>query len=145
MKKTLFSILFSLVVCSYANGLSQSRMEALEHDLFPHYHNIDTKELKKMIDSGKQVLIFDARPKELDDGMRIVGATRLPYNSTEKEITACIPSKDSTIVVYCAIEDCPLSKSLAEKLVDMGYTNVFKYQAGLTGWMAAGYPVKEAK
>lgn len=111
----------------------------------PHgYKTITTEELKKVIDGNTGVLIFDARKKY--KGGFISGAKGLPYDSSEKEISDTLKStpKNAMIVVYCANPDCPVSKYLAEKLVGMGYTNVYKYPDGIAGWLDAEYPTNPA-
>jgi rhodanese-related sulfurtransferase len=65
----------------------------------------------------------------------------LPYNASEKDVQAAIPSKDSLVIVYCSSLACPASKSLADRLVAEGYTNVYKYPEGLQEWMRKGFPV----
>lgn len=64
----------------------------------------------------------------------------LPAESTEKEIRAVIPSKDSLVVVYCLGVECPASGWLYDKLTSMGYTNVYEYHEGLQDWLDRGFP-----
>lgn len=49
------------------------------------------------------------------------------------------PYKDAEIVVYCANADCTASPELAEKIEEMGYSNVSDFEKGLAGWENAGY------
>lgn len=109
------------------------------------YHTIHTKELKNWIDSGKPIQIVDARPKKYDKGEVIIGAKFLPFDSTEAKITATLPDKDAVIVVYCASIKCPASSNLAQKLVSMGYTHIYKYPEGIAEWMDKDYPLAEPK
>lgn len=108
------------------------------------YKEIHTEELKKLIDSKKPVLIFDAR-KKVTVGV-IPGAKHLSYDADAKAIATAIGShpKDQMIVVYCARLECPLSKYLAENLVSVGYTNVYKYPEGIEAWMKT-YPIDPIK
>lgn len=98
------------------------------------YKEIHTKELKTWLDEGKTLLILDARSKEYFDGVLLPNAIWLPYTASKIEIEKVIPSKDYLIVVYCSNPACRASKFLAEHLVDMGYTNVYKYHEGLQDW-----------
>lgn len=99
------------------------------------YKEIHTEELKKIIDSKKPVVILDAR-KKITVGV-IPGAKHLAYDADAKVIERTLGSipKDSMIVVYCARLECPLSKYLAESLVSIGYTHVYKYPEGIEEWM----------
>lgn len=109
------------------------------------YKEINTEELKEMIDSKKTMVLLDAR-KKLKGGL-IPGAKNLPYNADDKEVAHSLGSlsKDAIIVVYCANLYCPLSKYLAEKLFSMGYTNVYKYPDGVAGWLDKDYPLDPIK
>jgi rhodanese-related sulfurtransferase len=106
---------------------------------------IDAKELKAWIDSGKSFKLIDARPKKFENGELIVGAIFLPYNAEEDEITKALPAKDAIIVTYCSSSECPASTYLAKHLVKMGYKSIYKYTDGLEDWMDKGYPTTEAK
>lgn len=107
-------------------------------------HNLSTFELKKIVDSGKAVLL-DARSAKYDDGYRIPGAKSLTSESTPEEIAAIIPSKDSAVVTYCSNLKCPASEALAKHLKTLGYTNVKEYPEGIAGWREAGGNVHKVK
>ena len=49
--------------------------------------------------------------------------------------------KDADIVVYCGSYQCPTSKQAAEKLADMGFTNVRAYEGGIKEWSESGNPL----
>lgn len=105
---------------------------------------IDTQSLKSMLDSGANLTLVDARTPENDDGRRIDGAKSVPVDATEEQITMALPSKDALIIVYCYSVKCPDSKTLADRLVSMGYTNVQRYADGVQGWESAGYSFQTA-
>ncbi|QHI67946.1 rhodanese-like domain-containing protein [Tichowtungia aerotolerans] len=107
-------------------------------------HNLNTFEMKAIVDSGKAV-ILDARSGEYDDGYRIPGAKSLNSESTPEEIAAIIPSKESPVVTYCGNLKCPASAELAKHLKALGYTNVKEYPEGIAGWREAGGDVDKVK
>ncbi len=109
------------------------------------YKQINAKELKSWIDSGKQIQLIDARPKKFEGGDVIVGAKFLAYDSDEKAIARALPSKEAIIVTYCASTKCPASAYLSNQLVDLGYKNVYKYPGGIADWMAKDYPTQKSK
>ena len=49
---------------------------------------------------------------------------------------------DMLIVVYCAGPKCPQSLQAAQKLMDLGYTNVKAYEGGLEEWTNAGNKIE---
>ena len=109
------------------------------------YKQISTEDLKSLIDSKKPVIVLDAR-KKLSGGL-LPGAKQLPYTADEKEVHKVLGStaKDAQIIVYCANIDCPVSKYLAENLVALGYTNVYKYPDGIAAWIQKGYSIHPLK
>lgn len=133
---SIFSAAF--VVPAFIHSAPTSKETSKEHSA---YHEITTSDLKEAIDSKKPAIILDAR-KKLSGGL-LPGAKQLPYDADAKEIAKVLGSlpKDAMIVVYCANKDCPVSAYLAESLVSAGYTNVYKYPAGVAGWMKKNYPV----
>lgn len=110
-----------------------------------HYKTISTSELKNLIDSQTPVAILDARSGPWDDGNRLPGAKSLSYDATAEQAAAVINSKDSLVVVYCTNLQCPASKMLAERLIQLGYTNIVKYPEGIEKWMQEGNMVVSAQ
>lgn len=108
------------------------------------YGHIDARGLKALLDAKTPLTLLDARGNKWHDNSIIPGALLASYEYTPEELQNLIPHADSLIVVYCFSFTCPLSKRLAVKLVDLGYTNVVEYPAGLKEWRdVAGYPIEE--
>ena len=106
------------------------------------YGHIDAKGLKSLMDSQTPFILLDARGKKWHDNNAIPGAILLSYDSEEAKFEEIIPSKDTLVVVYCFSFTCPLSTLLAQKLVELGYTNILEYPAGLKEWRdVANYPI----
>jgi rhodanese-related sulfurtransferase len=53
-----------------------------------------------------------------------------------------LPDKGAAIVVYCSNPACGNSQAVANKLADLGYTNVRKYREGIQDWVEAGLPTE---
>ncbi len=60
----------------------------------------------------------------------------IPYNAIDQYKEKLPRHKDAKIVVYC--KTGPMSTIAAEKLVSMGYTNVFNFQGGMRAWERSG-------
>lgn len=137
---------FSLALVAFANPCSiYSTATTVEKvDSIKGYKEIHTEELKKLMDSKKPMLIFDAR-KKITVGV-LPGAKPLLYDADAKALEKAIGShpKNYLIVVYCARLECPLSGYLAENLASAGYTNVYKYPEGIEAWMKT-YPIDPIK
>ncbi|MDZ7692184.1 MAG: rhodanese-like domain-containing protein [Balneolaceae bacterium] len=63
----------------------------------------------------------------------IPGSINIPLENIEM-IEAVVPDKEEDIVLYCANADCDASPTAAEKILDMGYSNVWDFEDGLAGW-----------
>jgi rhodanese-related sulfurtransferase len=133
MKIPTLLVAICLTITAFAPGAVHSAKAEQEENV--GFKEIHTKELKKMMDAGKPMLLFDAR-KKITVGV-LPGAKPLAYDASERTIAKAVSphSKDYMIVVYCARTECPLSKYLAENLVSHGYTNVYKYPEGIEEWM----------
>lgn len=107
------------------------------------YKEIHTEQLKEWYDQNKEMIILDARNEKYFDGILLPKAVFIPHNTPITQLKQVLPSKDSLIVVYCSNKDCPASKLLAKRLVNEGYTNIYKYPEGLAEWQQKGYPTEK--
>ncbi|HPA47628.1 MAG TPA: rhodanese-like domain-containing protein [bacterium] len=105
--------------------------------------SISTGVLAALIRAEIPVTILDARTGKYDDGKRIAFAKVLAPDASVRDAAAVIKSKDSLVIAYCGGTTCPLAPKLAENLQSLGYRNVIVYSEGISGWIAAGNPVKE--
>lgn len=108
--------------------------------LFASVEHVSTKELQKMIQTDPTLVIIDARLPEHFSGEVIKGAKWLPYDAPDNVIIKTLPFKGSTIVTYCLSPSCPASGRLADRLIEMGYENVYEYSPGLKEWRAKELP-----
>ncbi|HEY5653989.1 MAG TPA: rhodanese-like domain-containing protein [Pontiella sp.] len=109
-----------------------------------HAENLTTEEMKVAVKS-KGAILLDARTGKYFDGELIPGATHLAADSEKETIEQTVPDKNATIITYCSNTKCPASKILAEKLVELGYTDVSEYPEGIAGWKAADGAVEKSE
>jgi len=102
---------------------------------------IKADELKLWYDQQRPMVVIDARSEKYFDGRLLPDAIWLPSESSENDILATIPNKESLIVVYCAGVKCPASGWLYGKLYSMGYLNIYEYHEGIEEWTQKGYPI----
>ena len=108
------------------------------------YKVVTTDELKKWVDEKKPMTIISALPAEEDASVgTLPGAVNGMMPKTEKELTpadkerileAAGTDKGRTVVVYCGFVACRRSHLGANILVENGYTDVYRYPAGIAGW-----------
>ena len=115
------------------------------------YKVVDTDELKKWLDEGKQITVISSLPASDDKGLgTLPGAVNGAMPKTEKELTpaetdnllkSAGADKDKIIVVYCGFVACRRSHIGAKILVENGFQNVYRYPGGVIAWKEAGYPL----
>ncbi len=105
---------------------------------------IALEDARKLFDEAGSVFI-DARKQHDYANSHIPGALNFYAEEfgieEEKSITELLPF-DTTIITYCDGGECELSRRLAERLGEIGYTKVRILVAGWDGWKKAGYPVE---
>lgn len=108
---------------------------------------ISTEELERVL-VAKSATVLDARPSREYAISHIPGAVNVApkpgvpismYVSDVAEIGRLVRgNKAAPLVLYCNGPYCGKSKRLAAELLDAGYTDVRRYQAGIPAWRAAG-------
>lgn len=81
----------------------------------------------------KGVIVLDSREIIEFNVNHIKDALYAGYNNFDKnKITAAIPNKNANIIVYCSIG--VRSEKIGEKLMNMGYKNVYNLYGGIFEW-----------
>jgi rhodanese-related sulfurtransferase len=125
------------------------------------YEVINAEELKKLIDSKKDILIVDTMPYE--DSYKkehIPGAKQFLFpiailanwdaketggKSMEDFAAFLGPDKDKTLVFYCGFVKCTRSHNGAMFAKQLGYKNVYRFPGGIFAWKGADYKVEKVK
>jgi len=100
--------------------------------------NVDAGELKRMIDSGEDIVVLDSRPYDEFSRMSIPTARNVPGAELVLRIAELAPSPRTTVIVNCAGR----TRSIigAQSLVDAGVPNkVMALRNGTMGWTLAGF------
>ncbi len=100
------------------------------------YEAISVQKLKEKIEKDEDFILLDVRSKEEFDEGYIPGAILILYTEVEDRHEELNAPKDKEIVVYCKAG--VRSKNAANKLTELGYTNVRELDAGIDGWLKDG-------
>ena len=129
MKKSIFllliAVLFLLTGCA-AGG------QVMDGDgMVNSYTQIDQETARKMMAKDDGHVIVDVRRQDEYDEGHIPGAVCIPNETIESEQPEELPDLDQIILIYCRSGN--RSKQAAQKLSDMGYTNIYEF-GGIIDW-----------
>lgn len=111
---------------SAGNSMTQESQTAADEA----YHKITAEEAKKMIDEGG-VIVVDVRRADEYAQKHIPGAVLVPNEDIGEEQPELLPDKDAVLLVHCRTGI--RSKQASDKLVELGYTNVYDF-GGIEDW-----------
>ena len=95
------------------------------------YIQIDQEKAKEMMAVNDGHVIVDVRRADEYATGHIPGAILIPNESIGTEKPEQLPDKDQIILIYCRSGN--RSKQAAQKLADMGYTNIYEF-GGINTW-----------
>ena len=95
------------------------------------YEQISAEAAKELMDTKTDYILLDVRTQEEYDLGHIPGAIVIPNEVISEEAESMLTDKGQLILVYC--RSGRRSKEAAQKLVDLGYTNVKEF-GGIIDW-----------
>ena len=95
------------------------------------YKQISQEEAKEMMRKNDNHIIVDVRRQDEYDSGHIAGAILIPNENIGTTRPEQLKDLNQTILVYCRTVN--RSKQAAQKLADMGYTNVYEF-GGINTW-----------
>lgn len=95
------------------------------------YRQVTTEEAVNIMQTEENYVILDVRTAQEFASGHIPGAALLPNETIGTEDIPLLPDKDQLILVYCRSGN--RSKQAAEKLAQLGYTNIVKF-GGINSW-----------
>lgn len=98
-------------------------------------------EVHGRLKSDRDDVLVNTLDAESFRNKHIPGSINIPTAHMEEWAEQVLPDKEQVIMVYCASPDCDASPKAAKKLEEMGYDNVYDFEAGLTGWLEHDLPL----
>lgn len=98
------------------------------------YRQVTTEEAVNIMQTEENYVILDVRTAQEFASGHIPGAVLLPNETIGTEDIPLLPDKDQLILVYCRSGN--RSKQAAEKLAQLGYTNIVEF-GGINSWTGA--------
>lgn len=99
--------------------------------------------LKQRLDEDKDLTLVEVLPEAYYRKFHLPGAVNVPLGEPfEEGIQTAVPDKARPVVVYCQNTECPASAKAARRMDQLGYTDVYDYEAGKEDWREAGLPTE---
>lgn len=132
MKSRLFSLLFLSFLFLSCQGQEHKPVQT-----------IDAKAFSEKLNATANPQLLDVRTPEEFNGGHIANAVNVDWNADDFEAKAKAYDKSKPIFVYCKIGG--RSSKAANKLSEMGFTEVYDLDGGMMKWNAAGNTPKSDK
>ena len=129
MKRTMTLILMTFVLLLV--GCSDKGQVMDGPGMVNSYKQISQEEAAKMMEQDDGHVIVDVRRQDEYDAGHIPGAILIPNESIGDSQPEELPDKNQIILIYCRSGN--RSKQAAQKLVDMGYVNIYEF-GGINTW-----------
>lgn len=122
------TIIFVLLTTLSLSGCAQK----LDGDgMVNSYTQISQEQATEMMARDDGHVVVDVRRQDEYDAGHIPGAILIPNESIGTELPQELPDLDQIILIYCRSGN--RSKQAAQKLFDMGYTNLYEF-GGIIDW-----------
>lgn len=106
---------------------------------------ITRDELKRKLGHRRTNSFYSTRDENLHSERCICREQSTYLQKKSARAPETLPDKDAEIVVYCGNAPCKRSDRAAERLLDLGYTQVRDYHEGMDDWMEAGLPMERGE
>ena len=128
--KKVVSLMMTAVLLLLA-GCS-SKGQVMDGDgMMNSYRQISQEEAARMMEKDDGHIVVDVRRQDEYDAGHIPGAVLIPNEDIGTEMPKELPDPDQIILIYC--QSGNRSKQAAQKLFDMGYTNIYEF-GGINTW-----------
>jgi rhodanese-related sulfurtransferase len=106
----------------------------------PNPTPISRNELHRSLTNGYPLTLVEALGPAYFDDAHLPGAVNIPPDQVDRLAPVLLPDSHARIVVYCS-GTCHNSEIAAQRLVDLGYSDVHVYLGGKEDWVEHGLPV----
>ncbi|MGK7393016.1 MAG: rhodanese-like domain-containing protein [Candidatus Cyclobacteriaceae bacterium M3_2C_046] len=137
--RSLITGLYVLLIINIMPACGQKSFDEKLESLYNHtVPLIQPAQLEDMITESEELVILDIRSRPEYRVSKIAGAQFIDYDHFSKKDVRHI-SKDKKIIVYCSVGY--RSEKIGEKLLAMGYSQVYNIYGGIFQWKNDGYQV----
>jgi rhodanese-related sulfurtransferase len=134
MKKLIFILLAIILAGCQSKTVTGETVTAAGGS----YQNVTPTELHTMLKNKDFVFMNVHFPF----AGNIIGTDlSIPYDQIDQNLAQLPANKDTKIVLYC--RSGHMSQIAAEKLISLGYTNIWNLKGRMESWEQAGYQIEK--
>ena len=102
------------------------------------YIDVSPEEAKNLIDTNPDLIVIDVSPHYNEGHL----PRAVHYYLGDGSLDAAIPSLDPNreYLVYCHVDSVAIAG--AQRLIDAGFTTVYRLEGNYGAWRNAGYPIE---
>jgi rhodanese-related sulfurtransferase len=102
------------------------------------------QQVERKLAENRKVALIETLPEENFRKFHLPGAINIPVDDSRfaEKVAETVPDKSTPIIVYCMDADCQASPRAAKRLDELGYEQVFDYEAGKKDWRQAGNTIQ---
>lgn len=106
---------------------------------------LSRSEVQDKLANDPSVALVEVLDEEHYRKFHLPDAVNVPISADDFDIRIqeVVPEESRPVIVYCLDAECQASPKAAQRMENLGYTDVFDYEAGKEDWKAAGLPVEE--
>ena len=127
----MLAVLLLLMGCSSKDQSKDGDGAASSRETADSYRQISQEEAMRMMENDDGHIVVDVRRRDEYDAGHIPGAVLIPNESIGTERPEELPDLEQVILIYCRSGN--RSKQAAQKLFDMGYSNIYEF-GGINTW-----------
>ena len=134
MKKLFFLFLLLITAACQSKPVTGETVSVADGS----YKDVSVNELAAMLKNKDFVFINVHIPFAGDIAQTDLS---IPYDEIEQNLSQLPTDKNAKVVLYC--RSGRMSQIAAEKLVSLGYTNIWNLQGGMVDWEQAGFNIEK--
>lgn len=106
-------------------------------------HTMIAQDLRQEMEEDRHLLVLNVSSAEEFENGQIPGSHNTPQDAPDflRQVADLAGSRDRRIVVHCSGTTCDASAKALVALTRAGFTNVHRFEGGITDWKKAGFPV----
>ncbi|MDH3352852.1 MAG: rhodanese-like domain-containing protein [Nanoarchaeota archaeon] len=133
-----FVVVLAFGVIYYSPPVGQTIIEVGESVIVSGYMDISSIDAQELIANNPDLIIIDVSPNYEQGHL----PNAVNYYIGDGSLDAAISNLDPKVkyLVYCHFASA--SRAGAQKLVDAGFTNVYRLEDNYGGWVMRGYPIE---